>query len=48
MQDSSEPANAAFLTKAERNELYLFLLHDFQKAYDFLSLSHSLGAACSS
>jgi len=37
MQDNIEQANAAFHDRAERNELYLFLLHDFQKAYDSLS-----------
>jgi hypothetical protein len=37
MQDNIEQANAAFYNNTERNELYLFLLHDFQKAYDFLS-----------
>ena len=37
MQDNIEQANAAFYNKAERGELYLFLLHDFQKAYDSLS-----------
>ncbi len=37
MQDNIEQANAAFYNKAERCEVYMFLLHDFQKAYDSLS-----------
>jgi hypothetical protein len=37
MQDNIEQANAAFHDRAEHKELYLFLLHDFQKAYDSLS-----------
>ncbi len=37
MQDNIEQANAAFPDKAERNELHMILMHDFQKAYDSLS-----------